>query len=398
MEQTTANDRTRGATFKLSRDAAGFLREYAVPLGVFAALRVWTLVWASAVARFAGVSAEATKHYYGVAPLRDAVIAPWQRWDTLWFAKLAIEGYAADPRVVFPPLYPLLMRLTAPFVSDNYVGAGLLLSTIAALACFMLLYRLARDEFGASSARRAVFWLGAFPTAFYLFAAYTEALFLALILGAFLCAGRRRWLGAGLLAGLAAMTRAQGIFLILPFAVEFWLQFRERRVPLARGWTLGLILLGSAAHLGWLTWQFGTPAVWLDAQDLWHQAVMPWQAVAAMADAILDASGWVEQSVSIVLAGMALLLVTTVIWSARRLALSYTLYAAILALPPFFVVTTYSEQYPLIGVGRSVLIAFPLFLLLGSMGAKRWQPLVLGASFLLQAVWMMLFVAWVFVH
>src|SRR3954470_2279148 len=38
-----------------------------------------------------------------IAPL----IEPWHRWDTGWYLKIALNGYAAnDGSVIFAPLYP----------------------------------------------------------------------------------------------------------------------------------------------------------------------------------------------------------------------------------------------------------------------------------------------------
>ncbi len=174
------------------RSCREFLRAYRFPIGLFLTLRVWTMFWASLVNWFVLPSAEATKHYAGFAPLRDLIFAPWQRWDTIWYNKIALEGYAADVRVVFPPLYPFLMRLITPLTGANVTAAGLLLSSAAALASFILLYHLTRELFDERAAQRAILFLAVFPTAFFLFAAYTEATFLAFVLGAFVCARAKR--------------------------------------------------------------------------------------------------------------------------------------------------------------------------------------------------------------
>ncbi|MBI4675638.1 MAG: glycosyltransferase family 39 protein [Chloroflexi bacterium] len=375
-----------------------FVRNNAFPIGLFLFLRVWTFVWASITAAFIPPSAEASKHYYGIEPLRDWLIAPWQRWDTIWYTKIALEGYAADPRIVFPPFYPLLLRGLSPFLGNNFVAAGLVLASIAALASFILLYQLARELFPAASARRALLFMGVFPTAFYLFAAYTESLFLAFVLGAFLCMRHRHWVGTGIFSGLAAMTRAQGMLVVLPFAIEFWMQYRRKEIALRQIWTLGLIVLGSVAHLGWLTFQFGSLDVWFQAQLLWHRAVLPWESLVQVWQTMLGAPSWLEGTLTAIQLGAELLLLGAIVWSARRLSWSYTAYAAIIALPSLFVVTTYSSQFPLTGVSRFAILAFPLFLLLGALRKRWWHSLLIAGSFLLQTLWLILFVSWVFVH
>lgn len=378
--------------------ARAFARQYAFPLILFAVLRVWTLVWASVVAAFVMPSAEATKHYYGIEPLRDAVYAPWQRWDTIWYSKIASQGYAADERAVFAPFYPFLMRLTGLFTRQDMVAAGLLISSVAALVSFILLYRLARELFGEGSARRTLIFLAAFPTAFYLFAVYTESLFLALALGAFLCARKKYWTGAGLLGGLAGLTRPQGILFLVPLTVEFLAQFRQGEIHLRHAWGLLLVALGGIGHFLWLTVQFGTPAVWFQAQATWHRSALPWDSLIAAWHAVIFAPSPLDAAISFMDPFFTLVLLGALGWGARRLPLSMTSYLAMIVVPPLFVVTTYSEHYPLIAMARYALTAFPFFLLLGALPKSGWQAPVAAFAFVLQTVWMMLFVSWVFVH
>lgn len=378
--------------------AATWVRENAFPIVLFLVLRIWTLVWASLVARVVLPSAEATKHYYGVAPLTDSIFAPWQRWDTIWYSKLAVEGYAADAGAVFAPLYPLLMRSVSILTANHVVAAGLLISSIAALASFILLYRLAREFYPEEAARRALLFLAAFPTSFFLFAAYTEALFLALALGAFLCARRKYWVWAGVLGGLAGLTRPQGVLFLLPLAIEFFTQYRRGDIDLTRVWTLLVVAMGGMGHFLWLTLQFGSPAVWFQQQAVWHRTTFPWDSLAAAWRAVLFAPSPVDASISVLDPFLAVVFLLTLGWSARRLPLAFTAYLAIIVVPPLFVVTTYSVHYPLTALARYVLVGFPFFMLLGSLPKSWWQAPLTAFSLVVQLVWMMLFVSWVFVH
>lgn len=377
---------------------AGFVRENAFPLAVFGVLRVWTLVWAELVAAFVAPSAGVAKYYYGLAPLTDPVAAPWQRWDTIWYAKIALEGYAADERVVFAPLLPLLMRLVSPVTGSNVVAAGLVVASVAAAVSFVLIYRLGRALFDESAARRALIFLAVFPTGFFLFAAYTEALFLALALGAFWAARKKRWAWAGTLGGLAALTRPQGVLFLLALGVEFFLQYRRGEVSFARVWTLIPVAVGGLGHLGWLTFEFGSPGVWFQAQALWHRAALPWDSLGAAWGAVILAPTLLDAAISLMDPLFATVFLAGLVWSARRLPVSMTVYMATIIVPPLFVVTTYSDHYPLTAMARYVVVAFPFFLLLGGLPKSWWQLPVAALSFLAQMVWMMLFVAWVFVR
>src|SRR4029450_93939 len=140
----------------------------------------------------------------------------WARWDSVWFLRIAVHGYGETHGVAaaFYPLYPLTLAGVGRVFGGHYVAAGIVVSLAAALAAFVLLYRLTETRLGAAGPRRAVLYLAVFPMALFLGAVYSESLFLALAIGAFVLAERGRWLGAGLATGLAMLTRIAGIGLL----------------------------------------------------------------------------------------------------------------------------------------------------------------------------------------
>ena len=112
----------------------------------------------------------------------------WMRWDTGWFLKIAAFGYdKQDYSTAFMPLYPCLIRGVSYLLGGNYLLAALLISNLACILTLILLYEVALQEgLLAETASRAVLSFLFFPTTFFLFAAYTESLYLALILAAWL--------------------------------------------------------------------------------------------------------------------------------------------------------------------------------------------------------------------
>lgn len=373
-------------------------RANSFPIALFAFWRIWTLGWASAAGAFAAPTPQAMRLYHGSEVMHDLIIGPWQRWDTIWYAKIALEGYAADQAVVFAPLYPLLMRLVSPLTANNVVAAGMLISSVSLLASFILLYRLGRELFDEDAARRTLILLAAFPTAFFLFAAYTESLFLALALGAVVCARGKRWEWAGILGGLAAVTRPQGVLFLFVFGLEFLVQYRSRQVPLSKSWTLLLVALGGIGHVGWLTLQFGTPMIWFEAQAVWHRPALAWESLAAGWRGVLLAPSLHYAVLRSIDPLCAVIFLIGLVWSWRRLPLSMTAYSAIVIIPALFVMTTYAESFPMIAVSRYVIVSFPFFLLLGSCRKSWWQFPLSSLLILWQTVWLILFVAWVFVR
>jgi hypothetical protein len=93
------------------------------------------------------------------------------------------------------------------------------------LVCFavalVLLHRLVLLDASREVADATVMLVAFFPMSFFFSAIYTESLFLMLSLGCILQARRGRWWAAGLLGGLAALSRNGGVLLTLPVAILF---------------------------------------------------------------------------------------------------------------------------------------------------------------------------------
>jgi hypothetical protein len=196
---------------------------------------------------------------YGL--LDEAMFAVWPRWDAVHYLNLARLGYfgVGVGESVFYPLYPAIVSVIAPLVAMHTIVAGLIVSTMASVAAFAMLYLLAEDAFGPAAARWAVFALGVYPTAFFLLAPFTESLFLALTLAAFVAAGGRRWWLAGVLGALASLARGPGIFTPVALACVAWRQRPQWRatafsrpvppLPVVAG--LILPIAGGAAFVLW---------------------------------------------------------------------------------------------------------------------------------------------------
>lgn len=174
--------------------------------------------------------------YFGVAYLAISFLAStegssdvgflemWTRWDATHFLQVAEFGYTdarSDPHATaFFPLLPLLIRALS-FIGIAPALAGLLISAAANVVTVAFLYRLADEELGRGAGRRAALYLLFFPTAVFLVAAYSEALFLAGAVPAFYYARRSRWLVAGMFAAVAMGARAGGAFVLVGLLVEF---------------------------------------------------------------------------------------------------------------------------------------------------------------------------------
>lgn len=148
----------------------------------------------------------------------------WHHWDTDLFRKVAEFGYFSprygDRAEAFFPGQPMAMRLVHLVVPD-WIAAGMVVAAVAGAVACVALYRLAAQDAGDEAGRRAVLYLVLFPYAVFLFAGYSEALFLAFATTAWLAARRGSWWFAGLLGAGASFTRVTGVALGAALAVEY---------------------------------------------------------------------------------------------------------------------------------------------------------------------------------
>ena len=199
------------------------------------------------------------------------LIDVWAHWDGYWFVSIAEDGYGvSEGAPAFYPLYPSLLAVIGRALGGHYVLAGVLLSLVACAVAFELLYRLALDRLGdARIARRSVLLVAVFPMSFFLNAVYSEALFLALSVAAFLLAERKRFVWCSLVAGLALLTRPLGFALLPALAVLAW------RTP-ARAQNVAWLALAPAVFLLYplLLWQqVGDPLAFAHVEDLWDRSL-----------------------------------------------------------------------------------------------------------------------------
>jgi hypothetical protein len=219
----------------------------------------------------------------GPASLLPGVLT---RWDGRWYFSIAHDGYAYVPgqesNVVFTPLLPALMHLggaiTGNLGPDGLLGVALIVSNAALAVSLFLLWHLTEQAWGRPIANRTVLCLVAFPTSFFLSAAYPESLFLALALAAFAAGERGRWWLVGILGALAALARIYGVLIVIPLA-WMYLTRHGRRIDAQWVW-LGLIPAALVSWLGYLYVLTGDPLVVIHAEAAWGRAAtLPWQAI-----------------------------------------------------------------------------------------------------------------------
>ncbi len=411
----------------------------ALPVGVARARRairdaalvdVWralwvsrSLVWAAGVAAVLvfGLSDRASDFDPAglTAPFAatgDTLVAPFARWDSVWYLAIAGNGYGGGAREAFFPLYPLLVKVAGAPLGSALLG-GALASTALLGVALVLLHRLVALDFGRPVARNAVLVTALFPMSFFFSAVYSESLFLALSVGAVYAARRERWALAGALGALGAATRSAGVLLLVPLLILYLWDtgtLRRRPRPLRPDvlW-LGLVPLGLAGYCGYLWLAGHDPLAPFSVQEVWFRSfagpfVGAWDGVVAGVQGARQLLSGTRDPVFFTAAGGDPLLVARhnvelLCWlvltlgataaALRRLPAAYGAYLlAALALPLSYPVA----PQPLMSLPRFVAVLFPLAIWLALwMTGRAWRErLVVGAFACGLAVYTGIFATW----
>lgn len=332
------------------------------------------------------------------------LIGIWARWDSYWFISIAEHGYRGGDEAAFFPLYPGAVAAVGRLLASQYVLAGVVVSLAAFLGSLVLLYRLAEPRLGPEGARRAVLYLAVFPMTLFLQAVYSEALYLLLSLAAFLLAERRRFVGAGLAAGLALLTRAAGAALLPALALLAW------RAP-NRGRSLAALTIAPALFAVYplLLWrQTGDALGFLHAQEAWNRQLSrtgpfgelwdglraSWTGVRVLATALSSEANESlrPHATNVEYAAFLALFVGLAVVAWRRFGAPYGVFAVCsLALPLLLP----ASGKPLLSLPRFGLAIFPLFLALAALGSRpRWHRSIVALSVALLALTVIDWVFW----
>ena len=313
------------------------------------------------------------------------LVGVWQRWDACWYSKIAAYGYEAGQNsTTFFPLFPSLMRAVSIPLGGAIPLAGLVVNAVALILGLMGVRQLVHRDFDAETADRTVLYIVIFPVAFFLFAPFTEALFLACSVWAILAARRRQWGLAILACLLVGLTRPQGMVLFLPVGWEAVMALRERWRAVQAGtgrfsWRdvlpIVAVAIPIAAYASFIVYTVvGVGQSYMDAHAAWSSTMvhMPW-------DVIPPAWEWgFDQKDPVTLLNTATLIFFTVLAVAgiRIVPASYSLFV----FPQLALVLTQATVFPLMSSMRYSIVLFPCFVVLALIGRHprfhtAWVPI-----------------------
>lgn len=359
--------------------------DWQIALAITAALRVVFSATAAALALFlrpdpALIRSNAlTDNLPSPHGLHYALLGIWERFDTLWYLRIAQHGYDRPMAVIFYPLYPAAIRIVSCFLPAT--AAALCVSTAGAFFFFWGLLRLADPSLTGTGRIRMLLLLAVWPASFALFAGYAESLTIALIVWAVIFARAGRWWPAVLCGLLAGLGRPSGVLVAIPLCI---LALRSRR---AASLVVFLTPLGVLGYWSWLRWS-GRPSV-VEAYRL-HQGMAiapPW---VGMWESLRTP---IAQHDALLAIRLGLIVLVVALSLRHEVRLEDKLFALAVVLQMLL----YAGR-PAVGAVRYLLPVYPAFLALGSYAQSHWNrrqfSFYVAAFGCLNLVWLWAFLNW----
>jgi len=190
-------------------------------------------------------------------------------WDTAHYVYLSENGYAdALGTAAFFPLWPIVIRTLTPVVGST-LCTGYLLANLLSVLGWTLFFRLAADMVGERSAEVCLVLALAFPGALFFCFPYSESLFLFIAVAVFSLVARDKLALAAAVSIFAPMTRAVGVFLVIPLA---WRAISDWKNGIRPFWHLVFAIaptvgLGLTLLIMWT--ETGDPLIGFEAQKMY---------------------------------------------------------------------------------------------------------------------------------
>ena len=286
----------------------------------------------------------------GMLRVHGTMLTGFGSWDGRWYRAIALHGYAAVPHAQhhqtpwpFFPFFPIVMRTMAS-MGMSVTLAGIVCNHVAFLIALIGIHRLALRHTSRSGALLAV-WLTALgPLSFVFSMLYPSALFLAASVWAFVWIEQEHDRAAGLAAAVAALSRPNGVVLVIALTIA--VGFAARRVVRVAAPVV-------AAVGGWVLFnaaRTGDAFRFFDAKSAWHEITVLSLVERPTPDALLH----------ITLAGIA---VALVLIGRRRFPPSWSWFTVLYLLP--------SLAFGVVGLARYATETFPPYIAGGDVLARR---------------------------
>ena len=193
-------------------------------------------------------------------------------WDGDWYASIVTNGYddVLIEGIRFFPGYIFAGRFFNSFIPGSAADSLILIANIASLITLMAIKKLVLIEKGSEElAKRSVWLLSVFPSAFVLTWAYAESLFLALSIFCFVALRKEQWKIVIFCSFAAALVRPTGLLLTIPIFCAIWESWKINQRKMSFQSIVALISgpVGSGIYILWASLHFDELFAPIKAQE-----------------------------------------------------------------------------------------------------------------------------------
>jgi Gpi18-like mannosyltransferase len=329
-------------------------------------------------------------------------LAPWYRWDTIHYLEIADFGYDFDlVNTVWPPFYPFLIKIFDTIFHSSLLSA-ILVSNIFFILSLFLLYILASDIFDEVIAKKTLFFAITLSSSFFFIAGYSESLFLALSVGVFLFIKKQNWFLAGILASLAALTRVQGVLLVIPIFLELLRKyFKDKNLWNLIKHSISCLYAPMAYGLFSIYVFFGLRAdwPWQTLADYWNQRFgWSWEGFYYTFLSLLGKNiniDYTPSLVKVINIVLPLISIYLLFKLRKKIPISLSIYSWILL---YMVIGKIDYNNSFVSTTRYLLTVFPIFFALAYfIKNKRANLAWFLINIILQIIFLVYFYWWVWV-
>jgi hypothetical protein len=308
------------------------------------------------------------------APPANSMERHFQTWDAAHYLQLADHGYVVGQKSnAFYPLWPLAIHAFATLTRMSTVVAAIILANAFSLFGWTLFYHTASHRFGENVARWASIALILFPGSIFYQFAYTESLFFLLLMLLWFGLEEKKYAVAVIASLLLPLTRAIGVFCVLPIILHIMRTRDENPGGIFRALLLTSTPVAGLLLYFFLMWSWtGNSFEGIQAQRFWgaHSISNLWN-LPKFAGGLFEATSWHDFRGSTLdrCLFMLLLYCLPIIW---RMGKDFVAWTYVLGILPAM-----SGTY--ISFIRFESVAFPLFIALAvfcTRSKARWPVFV----------------------
>lgn len=321
------------------------------------------LIWLVLLSGIGFFSMHLSTYKEGKCDVRNQL--PYYRWDSFWYTSISRHGYtfsdSKNSSIAFFPLYPLVLKIGKLFsgIRENYLS--LFLNAIFSFLATLYLYKLAKMDYSEKISLAIVAVFLFFPPTYFFLSGYPDVLFALLAILSLYFVRKKEWMKTGIIAGLLAITKPYGIFMLPVILLEYlWDNNWNVKIFLKKIDWLPLLLplfsFGGFVLFNYL--KFKNAVAFLDAQQTWGRSLVnPIAALFEEAKHYLFSGNIFTGSnfPYIIYLGSFILSIVFFVFVWNRVRKTYLLFSALLLLSALLTGTLTSW-------GRYMLLGFPILM------------------------------------